>query len=101
MFRSVSGAGGFADQTLDPRSAAMKRMFYELARFCAENAVPTESLRVILNFTDREAAARFDIAFKRSLEPLMLRPSHDFDIRKFEMNGIKGMVESPIHETPN
>ena len=69
-----------------------------LSQFFARYDIPTDSLTVILNIADRDAAARFDAAVKRDADTAMVgdlarRP----DIRKMTINGVKVRVESPLH----
>ncbi len=75
----------------------MHRVYERLLHWFAENNIPTDSLTVILNFRDRNAAAHFDMALRRSLDPITDQITPTLDLREFELMGIKTKIESPLH----
>ena len=76
----------------------LQRTFDALTRWFAERNISTNSLTVILNFTDRDAAVRFDAAMQRDLEAVILHTAgKQLDVRTFEVIGVKVRVESPVH----
>jgi hypothetical protein len=76
----------------------MDKVFHALHRWFAERDIDTRDLTVILNFGDRQAAVRFDMALRKDIEKLTDQgPVDKIDIRQFEMMGIKVKLESPVH----
>jgi hypothetical protein len=70
-----------------------------LGAFFRRHNIDTESLTVILNVTDRHAAAELDYAIKSSFKAYELNTRCDAlpDIRRIELRGLKISVESPLH----
>ena len=77
----------------------LQRTFDALSRWFEQRLIPTDSLTVILNFSDRNAAVLFDMAMQRDLESVVLKTQEKWlDLRSFEVLGIRVKVESPAHE---
>lgn len=79
----------------------MLKPLHALSHWLAEHNIDDGRLTVILNFSDREAAVRFEAAVIRELEPLMFIQSKSKPLNiagGFEVHGIKVKVESPVHE---
>jgi low affinity Fe/Cu permease len=65
---------------------------YNFRRWFAQHNIPTKSVVLIINVSDRDAAARLDAAIKEEIFP------HETDTQNMEIQGIEILVESPLHE---
>ena len=84
-----------------PESSTMDfaEVFYKLGHWFGERGLRTDSLTVILNFTDPREAAAFDAELRRSLNGTIMGVTGavGFDILKFNMCSVKIQTESPVH----
>jgi hypothetical protein len=72
---------------------------YNFRRWFAQHNIPRESVVLIINVSDRDAAARLDAAIKKELfqadkSGRQIEP----DIQNMEVQGIEILIESPLHE---
>lgn len=77
----------------------MERIMHDLHLWFSQHNISTESLTLILNISDRDVAAKVDMALKRDFSTrTMVPPGPVTDFSKFQMMGIRVQIESPLHE---
>lgn len=72
---------------------------YSVYRYFGERNIPMDGLTIIINLTDKNAAARLDSELKKEIAPYM--PSDEqnkIDIRTLKIRGISVKIESPLHQ---
>lgn len=77
----------------------LDRTIIELLIWFKRRNLSTDSLTVILNFTNEKEAAEFDFAVKQEARDWLLYQTNEkpLDLRKFEIRGVKLKVESRLH----
>lgn len=75
----------------------LKQVVNELSAWFARERIEMGDLTVIINFKSADPAIQFDMSVRREFEPLLVQKNGTFDIREFQLMGIKFLVESPVH----
>ena len=81
---------------------SMNEITHLIGRWFAEHNIDATGFTLILNFTEPRPAAHVEVTLAREIASsayVMLPPgSVNLDMRRFQMNGIKVQLESPVHE---
>ena len=77
----------------------LRKLAYAIYYWFTERNIPTENLVVILNMSDRNAAAHLDFEIKKEMADIMwfTDKSNTLKTGEFKLHGINFKVESPLH----
>jgi hypothetical protein len=68
---------------------------HNFRRWFAQHNIPRKSVVLIINVSDRDAAARLDVAIRKEVFPVL---PVDEVLKSIEVQGIEILIESPLHE---